>query len=76
MSTATLQKPSATTSNTPILSLADIQRIARSLRRTLLLRRYSHGTLKRSAMAMINLYIRQSAKNFAARDRHDLHTAM
>lgn len=76
MSTTTFQQPTSTTVNTPALSLADVRRIAQSLRRTLLLRRYSHGSLKRSAMAMINIYLRQSAKNFAAVNPHTMHSAM
>lgn len=57
------------------LQLADLQLIERSFRRAKLLKRYSHGTIKRSAMAMINHYIRQAGSHFA-RQSHDLHTAM
>lgn len=42
-------------------SLSDFQRIARSLKRTQLARRYSRGSFKHSSMAMINLYMRDNA---------------
>lgn len=64
-----------TAHSTNFLQLADLQLIERSFRRANLLRRYSHGTIKRSAMAMINHYIRQAGAHFA-KHPHDLHTAM
>jgi hypothetical protein len=63
-------------------ALTDTQRIARSLRRAELIRRYSRGTVKRSAMAMINHYIRQASQQFSlhrhdhSRPRNELHVAM
>lgn len=56
------------------LTHADIQRIARSLKRADVFRRYSHGTIKRSAMAMINYYMRLAGHNFSS--PHNLHTVM
>jgi hypothetical protein len=56
-----------------VQQIADIQRIARSLKRWEIAVRYSHGTIKRSAMAMINQYIRQASKRFSS---DELHIAM
>lgn len=63
-----------TESSPQLLKPDELQLIIRSFRRTTLLRRYSHGTLKRSAMAMVNHYIRHAGSHFAR--PHDLHTAM
>lgn len=65
----------ATNSTAPLLTHTDIQRIARSLKRADLFKKYSHGTIKRSAMAMINHYIRLAGHNFAG-GPHDLHAVM
>ena len=54
---------------------SDIQHIARALRRYALLSRYSHGTIKRSAMAMINIYIKQFAHP-VMHHPHDWHAVM
>lgn len=62
------------TPTTPITH-SELQRIARSLKRADLSRRYSHGTIKRSAMAMINYYMRQAGTQFATHP-HDLHAVM
>lgn len=62
----------ATTNLAP--TLADLRHIERAFRRAELLRRHSHGTFKRSAMAMINHYMRL-AKPLAS-SNNDLHPAM
>jgi hypothetical protein len=64
-----------TNSTVQAITEADLKRIARSLQRAELSRRYSHGTIKRRAMAMINHYIRAAAKNLAHRPA-DMHPAM
>lgn len=69
----TQSKRHTTYPDTP--QLTDIQRIARSLRRYALLSKYSHGTIKRSTMAMINLYIKQSAHP-PLKHPHDWHAVM
>jgi len=56
--------------NSNAFAVTDTQRIARSLRRAALIQRYSRGTAKRSAMAMINHYIRQASHRFSARHHH------
>lgn len=75
METLTVRTTQTNTLN-PDRPMTDVQRIARSLKRSQLSRRYSRGTFKRSAMAMINLYVRQAGKQFAAPHRHDLHAVM
>jgi hypothetical protein len=64
-----------TPSTTLFVQPADIQRIGRALRRYALLSKYSHGTIKRQAMAMINIYIRQSVRP-AVGHPHDWHAVM
>lgn len=64
-----------TKTNTLNSSATDIQRIARSLKRALIISRYSRGSIKRSSMAMINMYIRLAGHNFANSPR-DLHAVM
>ncbi len=56
-------------------SPADLRRLARSLKRAEIVQRYSHGSVKHLAMAMINNYLRLAGKNFA-HGPHDLHAAM
>ncbi len=64
---------SATTTNLAP-TLADLRHIERAFRRAELLRRYSQGTFKRSAMAMINQYMRLTAH--VSKSSNDLHPAM
>lgn len=77
MVTATLRTTDTNSQSMPRakLQLTDTQRIARSLQRSTIATKYSHGTVKSSAMAMINLYIRQAGKNFA-KPPNDLHAVM
>ena len=63
------------TTYTELPQWADILRISRALRRYALLNKYSHGTIKRSAMAMINIYIKQSAHPSIKHPR-DMHAVM
>ena len=64
-----------TADSTIPLSPADLQRLARSFKRAALTKRYSHGSVKRLAMAMINQYLRLAGQNFA-KGPHDLHVVM
>ena len=64
-----------TKTNTLNSPTTDIQRIARSLKRTLILGRYSHGSIKRSSMAMINIYLRRAGYHFV-KQSNDLHAVM
>lgn len=64
-------------------TLTDMQRIAHSLQRATLTAKYSHGTVKRRAMAMINHYLRLANINLAVREasrhkhaHHEMHVAM
>lgn len=63
------------TSPTILPTHTDMQHIARSLKRADLFKRYSHGTIKRSTMAMINYYMRLAGQHFAG-GPHDLHAVM
>ena len=61
--------------DTNYMTAADLKRIARSLQRASLFKRYSHGTIKRSTMAMINYYMRLAGNGFG-KHPHDLHMVM
>ena len=78
MNTVTRRATDTNTHNSQTLQqITDVQRIARSLKRSALIRKYSHGTIKRSAMAMINQYIRQGGKQFStSSNQRELHVAM
>lgn len=62
-------------SDTNFMTAADLKRIARSLQRANLFKRYSHGTIKRSTMAMINYYMRIAGGGFSKHPQ-DLHIVM
>ena len=55
-------------------SPADLKLLKRSFRRAHLLRRYGRGGIKRSAMAMINYYMRQPARQLEPQG--ELHVVM
>ena len=61
--------------DTNFMAPADLKRIARSLQRASLFKRYSHGTIKRSTMAMINYYMRIAGEGFSKHPRN-LHVTM
>lgn len=80
MVTATRQSTDTNTLKLATLQqIADVQRIARALKRSEITRKYSHGTIKRSAMAMINYYIRSAAEFMNGNHHgssHGLHVVM
>lgn len=72
---ANVHKYTNTNSTFQAVNEADLKRIARSLQRASITKRYSHGTIKRRAMAMINYYIRTAGSEFAS-GRGGMHPAM
>lgn len=75
MITSTLQLPDTNIQTTATLPINDLRRIVWSLKRFTIIKKYSHGTLKRSAMAMINYYMRLASRNMTT-SANDLHVAM